>query len=66
MANGSVEGSDWNAEELDLIVADYFSMLNDETLGLQYNKAEHRRTLLGKVSPEVTDHSNSSIRISLP
>lgn len=50
MANGSVEGTDWNGEELDLIVADYFSMLNDETLGLQYNKAEHRRTLLGMIN----------------
>jgi hypothetical protein len=50
MVNGSVEGTDWNGEELDLIVADYFSMLNDETLGLQYNKAEHRRTLLGKIN----------------
>ncbi|MGZ5872235.1 MAG: DUF3883 domain-containing protein [Bradyrhizobium sp.] len=51
-----MEGTDWNGEELDLIVADYFSMLNDETLGLQYNKAEHRRTLLGKI-----DRSDGSI-----
>lgn len=50
MVNGSVEGTDWNDEELDLIVADYFSMLNDETLGLQYNKAEHRRALLDKIN----------------
>jgi hypothetical protein len=50
MGNGSIEGSDWSGEELDLIVADYFSMLSDESLGLRYNKAEHRRTLMSKIN----------------
>lgn len=56
MAKESVEGTDWSGEELDLIVADYFSMLNEELLGLRFNKAEHRRMLLSKI-----DRSDGSI-----
>lgn len=56
MAKESVEGTDWSGEELDLIVADYFSMLNEELLGLRFNKAEHRRMLLNKI-----DRSDGSI-----
>jgi hypothetical protein len=46
----------WTGEELDLIVADYFSMLNDEVVGLTYNKAAHNRLLRSKI-----DRSEASI-----
>ncbi len=35
----------WQAEELELIVADYFQMLQHELKGQPFNKAEHRRML---------------------
>jgi hypothetical protein len=43
------ERRNWTAEELDLIVADYFSMLRDEAVGLSFNKAEHNRILRRKI-----------------
>lgn len=39
------ERRNWTDEELDLIVADYFSMFQDEAIGKAYNKAEHNRLL---------------------
>lgn len=36
---------EWTDEELNLIVADYFSMLSDETAGIPFNKAAHNRDL---------------------
>ena len=36
----------WSDAENDLIVADYFAMLNDDVAGRAYNKAEHRRALI--------------------
>jgi hypothetical protein len=36
---------DWTDEELDRIVADYFSMLGEEISGIPYNKAAHNRAL---------------------
>src|SRR5471030_125949 len=39
------ERRNWTDGELDLIVADYFGMLNDEAAGKPYNKAEHNRLL---------------------
>lgn len=39
------ERKNWTDEELDLIIADYFSMFNDEAVGKSYNKAEHNRLL---------------------
>ena len=38
--------NDWSNLEVELIVADYFSMLSKELSGQSYNKAEHRRRLL--------------------
>jgi len=35
----------WTDEENDLIVADYFAMLANDTVGRPYNKAQHRRAL---------------------
>lgn len=50
------EHTDWTEEELDLIIADYFLMLDDESGGIPYNKAQHNRLLRGKV-----DRSKGSI-----
>ncbi|MDK9696507.1 MAG: DUF3883 domain-containing protein [Siculibacillus sp.] len=47
----------WSDTENDLIVADYFAMLQADSAGRPYNKAEHRRALLRRVS----DRSESSI-----
>lgn len=46
MENEEVVGTDWSSTELDLIVADYFSMLTDELAGQDYNKSAHRRMLM--------------------
>jgi hypothetical protein len=49
MSDDASERRDWTREELDLIVADYFSMLNDELAGIPFNKAAHNRFLRGKI-----------------
>jgi hypothetical protein len=51
MANG-----DWTDNENDLIVADYFAMLADDSAGRPYNKAEHNRHLQHRI-----DRSRTSI-----
>src|SRR6202035_2438518 len=38
---------DWSEQEVSLIVADYFSMLEKELLGKEYSKADHRRSAAG-------------------
>jgi hypothetical protein len=43
------ERRNWTDEELDLIISDYFLMLNDEASGIPFNKAEHNRLLRGKI-----------------
>jgi hypothetical protein len=45
MPGEAAERRNWTDEELDLIVADYFAMLNDEAAGMPYSKAEHNRDL---------------------
>jgi Domain of unknown function (DUF3883) len=50
------ERRNWTDTELDLIVADYFLMLQDEAVGRPYNKAEHNRLLRGHI-----DRSEGSI-----
>lgn len=40
---------DWTDEENDLIVADYFAMLSDDSVGSPYNKAEHNRQLQRRI-----------------
>jgi hypothetical protein len=47
---------DWTDSELDRIVADYFSMLDEEIVGIPFNKAAHNRTLRDHV-----DRSKSSV-----
>lgn len=44
------ERRDWTSEELDLIVADYFSMLRNETRGALFNKAAHNRQLRTQIN----------------
>jgi Protein NO VEIN, C-terminal len=56
MSKGPAERRNWNDEELDLIVADYFAMLRDEAMGRHYSKAEHNRDLQGRI-----DRSQGSI-----
>jgi hypothetical protein len=56
MSEEASERRNWTGEELDLIVADYFSMLNDETVGIPFNKAGHNRLLRSKI-----DRSEASI-----
>jgi hypothetical protein len=56
MSEESNERRNWTDEELDLIVSDYFLMLNDEVIGLPFNKAAHNRLLRNKI-----DRSASSI-----
>jgi Domain of unknown function (DUF3883) len=46
----------WTGEELDLIVADYFLMLDDEAASVPFNKAQHNRLLRAKI-----DRSEGSI-----
>jgi len=45
MTEEPLERRDWTDEELDLIVADYFSMLADELSDVAYSKAGHNRAL---------------------
>jgi hypothetical protein len=50
-------GKDWSANEVGLIVADYFAMLERELLGKDYSKTDHRRAL----SPQLSGRSDGSI-----
>ncbi len=47
----------WSDHENDLIVADYFDMLEAELRGVQLNKADHRRALL----PLLNNRTNGSV-----
>ena len=49
--------ADWSNIEVDLIIADYFSMLNDELSGKIYNKTTHRKNLL----PLLNNRSDGSV-----
>jgi hypothetical protein len=48
---------DWTGQEVRLIVADYFSMLEKELLGKSYSKTEHRKALL----PQLGGRSAGSV-----
>ncbi len=47
----------WSNTEVELIIADYFSMLSAELKGEAYSKAAHRRALL----PHLVNRSESSV-----
>lgn len=49
MAQEDRFGWDWSDEELDFIIADYFSMLRSELNGAAYNKSAHRRSLIDRI-----------------
>lgn len=49
MADQSRIGTDWNADELDAIVADYFAMLADELAGRLYVKSHHNAALRERI-----------------
>jgi len=55
MADGE-RNEDWTAQELDLIIVDYFSMLSAEIRRVSYDKTQHRRALMAQI-----DRSNGSI-----
>ena len=44
-----ISGRDWTSDEVAQIVGDYLAMLSFELNGQRYNKAEHRRRLLGQL-----------------
>lgn len=56
MTDIEVAGTDWSNSELDLIVADYFAMLEEEQAGETIRKTEHRRALM-----KLIQRSNGSI-----
>ena len=49
MADAGKIGTDWSADELDLIVADCFSMLRAEQVGEGYVKARHSAELMPRI-----------------
>ena len=56
MIDPSKVGTDWQADELDAIVAEYFAMLAAELAGRAYVKAHHARDLMAR-----TGRSRSSV-----
>ncbi len=48
---------DWSAQEVGLIVADYFVMLEAELLGKSFKKSDHRKAL----APKLQSRSEGSI-----
>lgn len=50
-------GKDWSANEVRLIVADYFKMLEAELLGKPFKKSDHRKALV----PQLAGRSEGSI-----
>lgn len=49
MVDDKIAGTDWSRTELDLIVADYFAMLNEEQSGQAIRKTEHRLELMTRL-----------------
>ena len=60
---------DWTAREIDAIVEDYFSMLEDEQEGRHYNKVSHNRelrTIIARSSGSIEyKHCNISAALSI-
>ncbi len=52
-----MSGVDWSRQEVEAIVADYFSMLASELSGSAYNKTAHRQAL----KPQLNGRSDQSI-----
>ncbi len=49
MSDDSKRGTNWQSDELDAIVADYFSMLTAELSGKAYVKSRHSAALMAKI-----------------
>jgi hypothetical protein len=49
MADEAKIGTDWQADELDAIVADYFAMLAEDLSGRPYVKSGHSAALMAKI-----------------
>jgi len=49
MADESKIGTDWQNDELDAIIADYFVMLAADLSGQPYVKARHSATLMAQI-----------------
>ena len=49
MADESKIGRDWQDDELDAIVSDYFDMLASELAGKPYIKSRHSRELMAQI-----------------
>src|SRR3954470_25048141 len=49
MADPSKIGTDWQGDELDAIVADYFDMLTMDLAGRSYVKLPHSRALMAQL-----------------
>ena len=49
MADSTKIGTDWQSDELDAIVTDYFEMLSADIAGRPYIKARHNATLMAKI-----------------
>ncbi|WP_010585825.1 DUF3883 domain-containing protein [Schlesneria paludicola] len=50
-------GQNWSEQEVRLVVADYFTMLESELLGVPYKKSDHRKIL----APHLSGRSDGSI-----
>lgn len=57
LKHGHMNNSSWSLYEVELIVADYFSMLRTELWGRSYSKAEHRKALM----PLLQNRSDGSV-----
>ncbi len=55
---------DWTEQEVRLIVADYFAMLEAELQGEPYKKSEHRKALIPLLAGPPMAPSSSSTRTS--
>src|ERR1700735_1570757 len=49
MADPSKVGTDWQADELDAIVSDYFDMLTQDVAGRSYVNLQHSAALMARV-----------------
>jgi hypothetical protein len=65
---GEDKDRDWSPEEVRVIVADYFEMLELEMSNRKYNKSEHRRTLmplLDRRSKSAVEYKHQNISAAL-
>ena len=62
-------GADWDDNEIEIIVADYFDMLQMEQAGIKFNKYEHNRMLqqqLGRTKGSIEyKHQNTSAVLAM-